>query len=99
MPLPATPSPTLTTAAMLRLLRQELLQLPAHTPYWEARLRRLTDQLTFVVQTWSGIPWPTHSRQGDEVPSAAHVLTLLAHLPAEPAARQRTLLVLVLLLL
>ncbi|TGE03310.1 hypothetical protein [Hymenobacter fodinae] len=60
----ALPSPALTTAAMLRLLRLEVLQLPATSPYREARLRRLTDQFTYIVQTWAGLPWPTTSRQG-----------------------------------
>ncbi|TGD76808.1 hypothetical protein [Hymenobacter wooponensis] len=97
----ALPCPALTTAAMLRLLRLlrlEMLQLPATSPYREVRLRRLTDQFTYIVQTWAGLPWPTISRQGDEVPSQVQVLHQLTHLPTEPGDQQKALLVLALLL-
>jgi hypothetical protein len=84
---------------MLRAVRLELSQLSADSPYLPARLRRITDQLTFIVQTWEGRPWPTYSRQGQPVPSLLEVLGQLAHLPPEPGARQQALLALVLLLL
>ncbi|RPD44152.1 hypothetical protein DNI29_22410 [Hymenobacter sediminis] len=96
---PAPASPSLTTAAMLRTVRFELGSVSVDLPYRAARLRRLTEQLTFIVQTWAGLPWPTHSRQGHPVPSPDHVLHQLGHLPAEPADQHRALLVLVLLLL
>ena len=44
--------------AILDTLRLQLLSLSITAPYYRARLRRITQQLDYVVQAWPAEDWP-----------------------------------------
>ena len=84
---------------MLRTLRWNLVDLQPQQPYCLARLRRITDQLTYILESWADQPWPTTTAQGGTVPPRAELLGQLQQMPEHTAAQQRQLLTIVLLLL
>ncbi|OUJ69175.1 hypothetical protein [Hymenobacter crusticola] len=53
----AAPTP-IALRLVLQALRQHLLVFDAPAPYAPARLRRIADQLEYVVQAWPAEQWP-----------------------------------------
>ena len=80
---------------IVRLLYWDLLALQTTTPYRQARLRRMADQMQYVVQHWPAQTWPTLSPQGHPVLEQRRVLADLATLPSGLDAQHQYLLKLV----
>ncbi|GAB3242557.1 hypothetical protein GCM10027346_38870 [Hymenobacter seoulensis] len=84
---------------ILRMLYGELLKLSAPVPYREARLRRIANQLEYVLLSWPADRWPEYSVQGNPVPAPAALLQRLVNPPPLGGAQQQHLLDIVRLLI
>lgn len=68
------------SVTIVRRLRWDLLTLTAQDAYYEARLRRIIDQLTYAVLVWPLKQWPVTSPDNEPVPSRMEWLALLSAL-------------------
>jgi len=65
---------------MLDALRLQLVSLSSAAPHYRSRLRRLTQQLEYIVQTWPAEHWPVRS-PGPPQPLVRHARP---HIPTRP---------------
>lgn len=66
--------------AMLDTLRRQLLALSSGSPYYRPPLRRITQQLEYVVQTWPAEHWPVRL----PAPAPALLRQMRMHVPTRP---------------